>query len=240
MSVMRPARHFCSLCRARGGSGAAASPGRLLEVAMSPDASYTERCPWCDNLVTRAKFLEIQERIAKWEGKRLAGGEAMVRERFDQEFRHKVEAEKKSLEKKLKDEAEIKQTALIAERDQTKAKLKELEAREAVMLKEVQEQAERKVKNIMEEAERRRTKELNEQRQILDKHKDQALLKQVAEFNRERERYQKKMKEMEFFFKQKTAYDIGDGAEIDLYQALREQFPSDTIKRIPKGQPAAD
>src|SRR5439155_17250111 len=38
----------------------------------------------------------------------------------------------------------------------------------------------------------------------------------------------------------KTAYEIGDGAEIDLYEALREQFPSDTIKRIPKGQPGAD
>src|SRR5437660_3672714 len=174
MRAMRPAHHFCSLCRATGGPGAAASPGRLLEVEMSPDASYTERCPWCDNLITRAKFLEIQERIRQEERKRLAAAEAASRQR------------------------------------------------EVVMLKEAQEQAERKVKNILEEAERRRTKELNDQRQILDKHKDQALLKQGAEFNRERERYQKKMKEIFFFFKQKTAYEIGDGAEIDLYEALRE------------------
>jgi hypothetical protein len=207
---------------------------------MSPDVSYTERCPWCENLVTRAKFLEIQERIRQEERKRLAEAEAKLRQRLDQEFHQKVEAEKNSLEKRLKDEAEKKLTALIAERDQTKVKLKELEAREAVMLQEVKEQAEQRAKSILEEAERRRTKELNEQRQILDKHKDQALLKQVAEFNRERERYQKKMKEMERQLQQKTANQIGDGAEIDLYEALRDAFPSDTIKRIPKGQPGAD
>src|SRR2546422_3228039 len=154
MSVTRPAHHFCSLCRARRGSGAAASPGRSLEAEMSPDASYTERCPWCDNLVTRAKFLEIQERIRQEERKRLAAPEAALRQRFDQEFRQKIETEKKSLERRLKDEAEKKVTPLIAERDQAKAKLKEIEAREGVMLKTAKEEAEQKVKSIQEEAER--------------------------------------------------------------------------------------
>ena len=36
--------------------------------------------------------------------------------------------------------------------------------------------------------------------------------------------------------KKKTANEFGDGAEIDLFEALRESFPGDKITRIPKGQ----
>ncbi len=38
----------------------------------------------------------------------------------------------------------------------------------------------------------------------------------------------------------KTANEFGDGAEIDLFEALRESFSGDKITRIPKGQSGAD
>ena len=38
----------------------------------------------------------------------------------------------------------------------------------------------------------------------------------------------------------KTAEELGEGAEIDLYEVLKADFDSDRIERINKGQPGAD
>src|SRR5260370_27517186 len=64
--------------------------------------------------------------------------------------------------------------------------------------------------------------------------------KQQSEFNRERESMQKKMLLMSSQLEKKTANELGDGAEIDLFDALRESFPNDRVTRIRKGQVGAD
>ena len=45
---------------------------------------------------------------------------------------------------------------------------------------------------------------------------------------------------MERQIQRKTSQDLGDGAELDLYEILRESFPDDRITRVQKGQPGAD
>lgn len=67
-----------------------------------------------------------------------------------------------------------------------------------------------------------------------------SLLKQEAKFNRERESLQRKMQLMDKQLQKKTVNELGDGAEIDLFEALRESFPGDKITRIPKGRAGAD
>ena len=83
-------------------------------------------------------------------------------------------------------------------------------------------------------------RELSETRQVLQKDRDQALLKERAGFTREREAYQKKIKELERKVEHNTANQMGDGAELDLLEVLREAFLDDRITRIKKGQPGAD
>lgn len=202
--------------------------------------SSTERCPWCGTLISRSKFLEIEAKIREQERKKLAEAEVAMRKRLEEKFQRDLEAEKRAAAAKAKEETEKRLASIAADRDRVLEKLKGLEAREATIRKQAQEETERKVKRLAEEAERRRQKELTEQRMILQKHLDQALLKQQAEFNREREAYQKKMKEMERQIERKTAGELGDGAEIDLFEALREAFPGDRISRIQKGRPGAD
>jgi hypothetical protein len=51
---------------------------------------------------------------------------------------------------------------------------------------------------------------------------------------------QKKVQGLERQVQKKTANELGDGAEIDLSEVLRESFPGDKIVRIRKGQPGAD
>lgn len=74
-------------------------------------------------------------------------------------------------------------------------------------------------------------KEVAEVRQILQKDREAALLRKDAEFAREREALQKKISDMSRRVK-KGAGEIGEGAEIDLYDELRGAFPEDQIARV--------
>lgn len=142
-----------------------------------------------------------------------------------------VEKQRQAAQKTARAEAAAQVQKLTSERDLASKKLKESEAREAEIRKQVQ-----------EHAEKQRQKDLIDQRQALDKANKLALLKQQAEFNRERESYRKKTQLLESQLQRKTANELGDGGEIDVFEAVRDSFDGSTGKttRIPKGQAGAD
>jgi len=200
----------------------------------------TERCPWCGSPISHAKFVEIETKIREQGQKKLAEAEAALRKRLEEKFIRDLDTQKRAAEKLAKEEAEKLVAKAASERNLALEKLKQSEAREASIRKQAQEQADRKLTAMLEEAELQRQKELNQQRLILEKAKDQDLLKQQAEFNRKSEALQKKMLEMERQLQRKTPNEIGEGAEIDVFEVLRETFPADQVTRTPKGQPGAD
>lgn len=140
-----------------------------------------------------------------------------------------AEKDKEAATKLAKQQADEQIKKITAERDQATKKLKEAEAREADIRKEA-----------LDAAEKKHQKELSDQRAALEKDKGTSLLKQQSDFNREREALQKKVKTMEQQLQKKTANELGDGGEIDVFEALRDAFPNDRISRIKKGQPGAD
>ena len=151
--------------------------------------------------------------------------EAEILKQAEQE----IAKQKIAAQKKAKDEADTQIKKIAAERDQASKKLKDAETRETAARKQ-----------MAEDAEKQRLTELAAQRQTLEKDRTLALLKQQSQFNRERESLQKKMLLMDKQLQKKTANELGDGAEIDVFEALRESFPADKITRIRKGQHGAD
>jgi hypothetical protein len=145
------------------------------------------------------------------------------------EAQAEIEKQKDLAAKRAKSEFEEKLKKLALERDEATKKVKEAEAREAAVRKETE-----------QKAEKLRQKELAAQREALEKDKSSALLKQQSEHNRLRESYQKKLKVMEQQLEKKTANELGDGGEIDVFEALRDAYQGDKISRIKKGQPGAD
>jgi len=272
----------------------------------------TERCPWCESIISRTKFLEIEAKIRDEEQKKLADAEIQMRRRLEGEFQLDLAKQKQASEKAAQEQAakqvaaitderdkmaekvkqvELREVAIrkqareetakqlgsvAAERDQIAAKLKQAEAREADIRKEAednatkrivvvmgerdqlaakvkaaeanekairlqaQQEAERTIKARLDEGDRQRQKELADRKIILMKDRDETVLKERAGFSRERESWEKKLKELEHKVQRKTAQEMGDGAEIDLYEVLRAEFPRDKIDRIKKGQPGAD
>lgn len=191
-----------------------------------------EKCPLCGTELSGVKFKEIQAKLNREEQEkaaRLAQAESALRLRLEKQFNQDLEKERQALEKKAKAEAAEQINKLVRERDQAATKAKEAEAREATARKE-----------MALEAERERSRELANQRQVLEKDKGDSLLKQQAEFKRERDSFQTKVQMLERQLQKKTANELGDGAEIDVYEALRECFRTDRITRIPKGQPGPD
>ena len=158
-----------------------------------------------------------------------AAKKAKEAEAREEVTRKQAEKDKEAAAKLAKQQADEQIKKISAERDQANKKLKEAETRAT----EIEKQA-------RAEAAKKREKELAGQRAVLEKDKAMALLKQQGEFNREREAFQKKVKIMEHQLQRKTANELGDGGEIDVFEALREAFPGDRITRIKKGQPGAD
>lgn len=175
---------------------------------------------------------EQQVRKAISEREQLAGKlkaaetrEAEIRKQAQLEVEKRVHA----AEEKANADAEGRVKRVVAERDLAAKKLKEAQEREAQIRKQVQEQTEKE-----------QQKQLLEQRRILEADKTSALLKQQSEHNRDRESLQKKVKILESQLQKKTANELGDGGEIDVFEALRDTFQGDKITRIQKGQPGAD
>jgi hypothetical protein len=238
----------------------------MKESKMNAD---TDRCPWCGSVIPHVKFVEIETKIREREHKKLAEAETALQKRLEEKFARDLEAQKRAVEKLANEEAGKLLAKASSETNLALQKAKQAEAREAAIVnqvhqetekrkqleekfqkdlalaklaagKQAQEEAARNVTAMLEKSERERQKELNEQRLILEKARDQEILKKQVEFSREREGWQKKMLEFERKLQQRTANEIGEGAEVDLYEALRETFGSDQITRTPKGQPGAD
>ncbi len=229
----------------------------------------TERCPWCDSVISRTRFLDIETRIRAEEEKKLSAREASIRETLQKKFAAEYEKQRLATEKKLQTETGKAIAKVETERDAFAKKLKDAEARETEVRKQAKEEGEKAAakkveklaaerdetakklkdaegretelrKELKAEAEKATAKELQKQREILEKDRDSALLKQRAAFSRDRDSLQKKVKTLERQLQNQTSNELGDGAEIDLYDALRAAFPDDRIKPVPKGQNGAD
>lgn len=184
-----------------------------------------EQCPLCGTELSAVKFREIQAKLRQQTEKESAD----LRRKVELELKRDFDKQKETLERRLRQEAEFRVKQLSAERDQASKKAKDAEASVAAIRKQV-----------ADDAEKLRLQDLAQQRRVLENDKISALQKQRAEFARKDESLQKKVQQLERKLQHKTANELGDGAEVDLLEELREHFQADRINRIPKGQSGAD
>jgi hypothetical protein len=101
-------------------------------------------------------------------------------------------------------------------------------------------QAEAKVESLVQEHEATLRKELGAQREILEKDADKKLNAQMSNAFEERLKLNGQLADMQRELDRRTNEELGEGAEVDVFEALKAEFPDDKIKRIPKGTPGAD
>jgi hypothetical protein len=81
---------------------------------------------------------------------------------------------------------------------------------------------------------------LNAQREIMEKAKEDAVNVEKAKSFEENLKLSNKVAELQRALEKKNNEELGEGAEIDLFEALKAAFPDDRITRIAKGAPGAD
>lgn len=81
---------------------------------------------------------------------------------------------------------------------------------------------------------------LNSQREVLEQAKEAALNAEKAKAFEENQKLSNKVSELQRALDKKTAEELGEGAEIDLFEALKKEFTGDRIERVAKGSAGAD
>jgi len=101
-------------------------------------------------------------------------------------------------------------------------------------------QAESKVVALTDQHTLAMERNLNTQREILEKAREDAVNVEKARAFEEIQRLSTKANDLQRAIDNKSAEELGEGAEISVFEALKTEFPDDKIFRIPKGQPGAD
>jgi hypothetical protein len=138
------------------------------------------------------------------------------------------------------------------------AKIKEDAAREATRIRQIAtETAELRVRDTLA-AQEKAVAEANEklrdakqhaseieenlhtQREIMEKAKEEAVNAEKAKAFEENQKLSTKVSDLQRTLDKKSNEELGEGAEINIFEALKSAFKDDKIERIPKGAPGAD
>ena len=173
-----------------------------------------DRCPVCDQPVPDERLDEIRGRIEAQRSAQAAEVASRLRIEFTREKADAVETAKREAAQNAQ-EAEAALQAKVAE-------------------------AEAKTKSIQETFDAKLAKGLFEQREVFERAQTAAVnAEKSAAFEKER-KLSDKIEELQRALANKTAEELGEGAEIDLFEVLRGAFEDDRFERVNKGQPGAD
>ncbi len=100
--------------------------------------------------------------------------------------------------------------------------------------------AEEKLQKLQEAHDGDMNRRLQEQREAFEQDKATAVNAEKAKAFADNLKLSETVQELQRKLENKTAEDLGEGAEIDLFEALKLEFEGDRITRINKGEPGAD
>jgi hypothetical protein len=211
------------------------------------DGLAGDRCPWCDQPISHEKFEEIRGRIQAEERDRVA--------ELERRLKDEVAKEKSKAEAKAKADVEAVRVQAAAAIDATnRAAAARVEAADdnarktaelalAPKLAEAEKgrkRAEGQLQVVTANQEAALNRRLLEQRDLMEKAKTDAVNAERAKNFSEKLKFEAKLQQIQRQLQSKTADELGEGAELDLLEVLKEGFPEDDIQRVGKGKEGAD
>jgi hypothetical protein len=176
-----------------------------------------DHCPWCEQPISRSKFEEITKRIEAREREQQAEVTNRLKEQFTREKEQvRTEAAAAAEQRVLAARNEAALEARAVQRE----KLAQMQARLA---------AAEQVKTTMQD-------EMAALKDVLQRDKDAAVLAEKAKVMK----LQTELADMQRKLEGKSAHELGEGSEIDLFEQLRSTFEGDRIRRVGKGVNGAD
>ncbi len=177
-----------------------------------------DRCPTCDQPIPNDRLDEVSKRIA--------ARETQVKAEADARAAELIEARVKAATDAARTEARAELEQVFNEK---------LAAAEAAKIQAEKSAAEQKAEFESALAER-----LSETREALEKSKIDAVNAEQVKHFEEMQKTKKLIEELQRKVDKKTAEELGEGAEVDLFETLKGEFPGDKIDRVKKGAAGAD
>jgi hypothetical protein len=224
-----------------------------------------EVCPYCDQPIPNERAQEIHERYKAKEreqaeafAQHLNEQIARERERVEQVAKaqvEKIQSDSVAAVEAVKSEAAAQQNAAreegkkIAEaaaQSQMQAlrdaneHLKLITAEQLAEANRQREKALQDMESLKADQEKVIGQRTTEVREAMEKDKLDAVNTVKAQHFEETLKLNEMVQTLQRRLEQKNAEELGEGAEIDLFEALKAEFPDDRIRRIAKGEAGAD
>ena len=194
---------------------------RSLQGAAAAAHDGEAACPTCEQAIPR----ELSEAIAA----RIAAREREQQQRMDEQIsRAKAELEAAS----RAEIAAAREAARIAAEAQIQARVGALE--------EARRAAEAEVAALKAGQDELIATRVAQEREAAERAALAAVQAEQAKAFDDKQRLQAKIAELQRQLESKTAQELGDGPEVDLFELLKGEFPEDRISRVAKGAAGAD
>ena len=200
----------------------ARADARIAEISAARDAAVK-------------KAAAVEEQAEEATKAAVKSEAAKVRASLEEEYkerREKEEAATASKHERLAEEI----TELKEARKESEAALAEAKS-QSQLAREEAEAAKRQAADAQKKAV---DSAVSKARRVLGGEHEKELAERSAKAARDRESLLKKIAGLQRQLADRSPNELGDGAELDLFDTLRDAFPDDRITRIQKGQRGAD
>jgi hypothetical protein len=136
------------------------------------------------------------------------------------------------LNSREKDLSTVRQEAAAAAREAADAQIAEAESKQLA--------AELAVAQLKESQEEQLGRRLSEQREALEEDKEKAVNAAHAAAFLDKQKIEERLAAMKRELDRQSANELGEGAEVDLFESLKQEFSEDTIARVKSGLAGAD
>ncbi len=223
----------------------AATIEQMKEEAAAKEQTIRGEAKIAAEAAMEAKFTELEQARQASEAsfqERITAAEqagATVQAQLEESKRESAEAINRVKEEALAKEGDIRKEAAAIAQAEAQTKITETEQARAEAEAKVA-AAEEQVRILAASQEEQLTQRLTEQREAMDRAHAEALNAEKSAVFEEKMKLSNKVEELQRALDKKTAEELGEGAEIDLFEALKAEFEGDRIERVNRGQPGAD
>jgi hypothetical protein len=201
-----------------------ASPASLKRQPTVHPHALPSQCPYCDQPIPVEQANEIRHRIE-------------VRER-DQAEKLSANIRQDLASEKAQGEAAVQERTATLEA--TNSALQESMNQRLAAAEQQTRTAQSQYEALVADQEQILAQRLQDHAELTEREKQEAVNTVNAKHFEETQRLTSKLEDLAHQLERKTANELGEGAEIDLFESLKQEFEGDQIKRVSKGAAGAD
>lgn len=191
-----------------------------------------DRCPTCDQVIPNDRLDDVRERVEARNRQLQAEADTRARAEVD-----RIRAESAAAQDVLRADAAKREAALRVE---IEASASAAAAQKVQQVSDALAAAEKSVSDLKAAQEAAVAARVAEVRDAMEAAKIAAVHAEQAKHFEDSQKTKRLVEELQRKLQNKTAEELGEGAEVDLFEALKAEFPDDIIRRVGRGNAGAD